>query len=77
MTDRSDLIDQANLITQQLTDAYVAHARAQNATLPHTGECYNCGDPTPASVNFCDADCRDDWQLRTDPQKRNGKVSEQ
>ena len=55
----------------QLTAGYVAHQRAQNVALPYTGECYNCGDPTPASVNFCDADCRDDWDKRQSAQRRN------
>lgn len=73
----SDVIDNANDLAAQLTDAYVAHARAQNRPLPHTGECYNCTEPiTQAQGNFCDAECRDDWQKRTDAQRRNNGATQ-
>lgn len=69
----SDVIDDANDLAAQLTDAYIAHQRAQNVRLRYIGECHNCGEPTPAGVNFCDTDCRDDYQRWTDAHRRNGK----
>lgn len=69
----SDVIDDANDLAAQLTDAYITHQRAQNVRLRYIGECHNCGEPTPEGVNFCDTDCRDDYQRRTDAHRRNGK----
>lgn len=67
----SDVIDNANDLAAQLTDAYVAHQRAQNVRLPYIGECHNCGEPTPDGVNFCDTDCRDDWDKRQRAKRRS------
>lgn len=41
----TDIIDQANDLAEQLTAAYVAHQRRQNARLAYTGQCYNCERP--------------------------------
>ena len=71
----SDIIDQANDLADQLTTAYIAHERQQNQRLTHTGQCYNCDAPTPQGRNFCDADCRDDWQKRQAAQQRSGKTT--
>ena len=70
----SDIIDQANDLTEQLTTAYVAYQRSKNHALPYVGQCYNCHAATPDGHNFCDADCRDDWQKRRRAQQRNGNV---
>lgn len=37
------------------------------------GHCLNCKEPLAPGVKFCDADCRDDWQLAQDATKRNAK----
>ena len=71
----TDIIDMANDLADQLTSAYVAHERQQNPLLTYTGQCYNCDAPTPAGHNFCDADCRDDWQKRQDAEQRRGKTT--
>lgn len=70
----TDIIDMANDLADQLTSAYVAHERKQNPRLPFIGQCYNCDAPTPHGHNFCDADCRDDWQKRQTAQKRSGST---
>lgn len=28
------------------------------------GRCFNCNEPVAAGVRWCDADCREDWELR-------------
>ena len=73
----TDIIDQANDLAEQLTAAYVAYQRRQNARLAYTGQCYNCETSTPAGHNFCDADCRDDWQKRQDAEQRRGKTTDE
>ncbi len=56
-------------ITQERLDAQaaisLAAVRAAGPVLPDIGQCHNCGQPTPPAHRWCDADCRDDWQLRT------------
>ena len=32
--------------------------------LPDIGICYNCKDPLPVGMRFCDGNCRDDWDRR-------------
>lgn len=51
---------------EQLDTAYAiaaARRRPQGGPTP-CGHCYNCDAPLPDGMTFCDADCRDDWQLR-------------
>lgn len=36
-----------------------------------TGQCLSCEKPLPDGVRWCDADCRDDWQL----DQRAGRVA--
>lgn len=73
----SDIIDQANDLAEQLTSAYIAHQRQKNPSLAYTGQCHNCDAPTPDGHNFCDADCRDDWQKRQDAEQRRGKTTDE
>jgi hypothetical protein len=72
MSERGDIIDQAAALEQQLTDAYIAHARGALSNLLATGQCYNCENPLHAPHRFCDAECRDDFEHRTYLQRRNG-----
>ena len=71
----TDIIDMANDLVDRLTAAYVAYERDQAPRLTYTGQCYNCDAPTPHGHNFCDADCRDDWQKRQAAQKRSGEIT--
>ncbi len=36
----------------------------RKAELPKIGKCYNCGEQVKASANFCDVDCRLDYERR-------------
>jgi hypothetical protein len=59
----ADQIDQANERAEQ----FLAHSLGKAATvrrLTACGQCYNCDEPVEGDKTFCDADCRDDWQLR-------------
>lgn len=37
--------------------------------LPKIGNCYNCGEKVKPSANFCDVDCRIDFERRADKVK--------
>lgn len=41
--------------------------------LPWVGCCYNCETATPEGVNFCDADCREDYDRRAALHRRAGR----
>lgn len=38
--------------------------KARKPELIKTGFCYNCGDNVNPSANYCDADCRLDYDKR-------------
>jgi len=60
-------------MTDQIDDAQEMEAwyRSQSldaravaaVTMPFTGQCYNCEESIEHD-NFCDANCRDDYQVR-------------
>lgn len=60
-----DIADEA-----QLHDEAVAHeiartrARAQQMEVLATGFCLNCETPVRPGVRWCDAECREDWEMR-------------
>lgn len=59
-----DPTDLASVQEQMLRDAAINAARMTCAYLPDTGACHNCSEPVTDGLHFCDADCRNDWQLR-------------
>lgn len=58
-----DLADQAQQIDDWLLDKRIAAARGVEPRLGGNGECWHCGAALPPGQRWCDADCRDDWQL--------------
>lgn len=38
--------------------------RYRKPQLTACGKCYNCEEPLPETILFCDADCRDDFEKR-------------
>ncbi len=61
----SDIIDQANdNIERDMALAIEAARWPAQAEPVACGRCYNCEESLPPGACFCDADCRDDWQLR-------------
>jgi len=64
-----DDIDRA----QEVEDRHRAAAiSARRTVLAPTGECHNCAASVPPGVNFCDADCRDDYDRYQNACRRNG-----
>ncbi|THF61416.1 DUF2116 family Zn-ribbon domain-containing protein [Pseudothauera nasutitermitis] len=51
---------------EQLDTARAIEAARKRLTLAPVpcGHCYNCDEPVGEGAAFCDADCRDDWQVR-------------
>lgn len=65
MSERGDIIDQANDRAATDTANCVATARAQAASIPAgaPGECDHCGEPSGRLVNGNCARCRDKYRL--------------
>lgn len=59
----SDIIDNANDTAELFLRAAVSKARIDGAP-PSTGRCFNCEEPVPSGLRWCDVDCRNDWQKR-------------
>lgn len=60
----ADDLDRAAESSEMYLNAAL-HKRQKNAKpLRWVGYCHNCHEPMPQGQNFCDTDCRDDWDLR-------------
>lgn len=69
-----DDIDRAQ--EQEQKDRARALAAALNRnSLPYIGQCYNCEASVPKGANFCDADCRTDYERQQAAQRRNGRAA--
>lgn len=65
-----DDIDRADRAIEQHLQAAMAARRPE---LTPCGECHNCEEPLKgafAHLNFCDSDCRDDYERRQHLQHR-------
>ena len=63
MSDIIDLIqEQEEIIKQSLI------SNTRKTSLPYTGFCYNCNEPTEHM--FCDCDCRYDYEARERQRKQ-------
>jgi hypothetical protein len=63
----ADQIDEANELALHALSIALAAARSVSAEQVEgnpSGQCWNCLEPLAEGDRFCDADCRDDWQLR-------------
>lgn len=60
----SDIYDQASDIETMHRERAIQAARNSTPTLNYIGCCYNCEAVLDQPLTFCDADCRDDWQIR-------------
>lgn len=64
----TDIYDQATEREIRDRELALANIRASAGTQPKltaNGKCYNCAETVGDGATFCDADCRDDWQLCT------------
>lgn len=70
----ADPVDRAVLEQQRLLERQLEAAKkaASAPRLVSTGHCHNCSERLGDSRLFCDADCRDDFQLRQARRKVNG-----
>ena len=59
-----DIYDQATEREEKDRALALQHAIAATPQLARCGVCHNCAEPVSIDLLFCDANCRDDWQLR-------------
>ena len=59
-----DIYDQASQQEELMRDVAIAAALKPKFKLKPVGQCYNCLENLSNEGEFCDADCRDDWQRR-------------
>lgn len=59
----ADIVDAASALEELQRNQAIAAARAPAA--PKSPVCLNCHEKLKKRFNFCDADCRNDWQART------------
>lgn len=57
----SDLIDDANYVAEVMRLAALASVPKPRRPSP---VCLNCDEPLDERFNFCDIDCRNDYELR-------------
>lgn len=69
----SDLVDEANELTQRRLDSLL---RNRPPPPPESKTCLNCGEALHDRVNFCDADCRDDYEKHRTAKQRNIKIED-
>lgn len=70
----ADVCDLADDVIENHLQKSLEAVRASAPKLALTGTCHNCGESVEPWEHFCDHDCRDDWDLRQDAMKRNGRV---
>ena len=58
----ADIADQAQQQAAPLNT--IDHKRKEGP--PPVGQCYNCGETLRGDLRWCDADCREDWELRNE-----------
>lgn len=69
----SDILDTAADLTQREIESKLEEhrLRAAESSLKFNGFCYYCKHPLKES-NFCDEDCRDDYEYEQKRKKANG-----
>jgi len=55
--------DDADRAFEQIERRLESQRAVRRPTLEYTGHCHHCGDITGGGRKFCDADCRDDYQV--------------
>ena len=69
----TDVSDQATFREEQERELSLAAARKNTApTLLATGRCHHCEAHIGPERRFCDADCRDGWEINRQAQERRG-----
>lgn len=65
-----DEIDRAQDREEQ--DRGIALAMRKPQLIP-CGRCYNCAEPVSGMAEFCDAECREDYEMREAARTRSGR----
>jgi hypothetical protein len=68
-------MDEADLSDERiaLELSFQLAAVRNRSSLAYVGQCYSCGEGTPAGNNFCDSDCRADYERIKRMEQINGK----
>lgn len=69
----ADEIDRASEYEDKAREAAISNVRNTGSHLPHTGYCYYCAEPIEAPNRFCDAGCRDSYELENRMRSISGK----
>lgn len=64
MSDEADMTQDRMEIEEKIRKRYV-HRPEREADA--VGYCLECGEELPLTMRWCDADCRDMWELRRRP----------
>ena len=68
----ADEFDMASDVEMAERERAIEKAR-KSEKIESTGHCLYCNAELPNSQRWCDAWCREDWQLEQDARKRNWK----
>ena len=69
----ADLLDDASEVEALFRDRCIKNARQQKM-LPSVGHCYYCNDDVENGRRFCSPECREDWELEQEANRRhNGR----
>lgn len=67
----ADIADVAGEVEEAMREAAIQNAHRKYATFPFIGRCYFC-DEAVSHGAFCDAGCRDDYELQQKLRRQNG-----
>lgn len=67
----SDIFDQASDREQLERDLAIASARKHFASAHVTGHCLWCNAELEQGKRWCDAECREDWELDQESRRRH------
>ena len=67
----SDIFDQASDREQLERDLAIASARKPLASTQATGHCLWCNAALEQGKRWCDAECREDWELDQESRRRH------
>lgn len=66
----ADEVDRANELADLMVQSAFNARKRQD--LPFCGQCYNCNEAVKMG-SFCCRECADDWQLRENMARLNGR----
>lgn len=67
----TDIFDRASEREQLERDLAISSARKQGTAVNSTGHCLWCNAELATGRRWCDAECREDWELEQASRKRH------